>query len=65
MKLANPSKAFILLATLISVTILIAVGRITPEAGLPILSLCAGYGIGNGVGAARGQVSPKIFEPEQ
>lgn len=64
MKIANPSKAFILLATLICVTILIALERITAESGLPILTMCAGYGIGNGIGALREQKSPHIFEAQ-
>lgn len=65
MKIANPSKAFILLATLVCITLLIALGRIGAEQGLPILTMCAGYGIGNGVGALREQKSPHIFEPSQ
>ena len=62
MKLANPSKAFILLVALICVTVLMAMGRIDSSAGLPVITAFAGYGIGNGVGAKKGQNSPHIFE---
>ena len=63
MKLANPSKAFILLVALICVTVLMALGKISPEAGLPVITAFGGYGLGNGVGARTGKNSPHIFEP--
>jgi hypothetical protein len=62
MTLANPSKALILLVALIAITILMAIGKITQDAGLPIVTAIVFYGIGNGVGAKLGQQSPKIFE---
>ena len=62
MTIANPSKALILLVALIAITILVAIGKITQDAGLPILTAIVFYGIGNGVGAKLGQLSPKIFE---
>lgn len=65
MTLANPSKALILLVALIAVTILVAIGKITQDAGLPILTAIVFYGIGNGVGAKLGQQSPKIFQPKE
>lgn len=61
MKIANPSKAFILLVALICVTLLLAVGKITTEAGLPIISAITFYGIGNGVAAKTGQDSTPII----
>lgn len=63
MKLANPSKAMILLVGIICITVLMALGRIDSEAGLPVLTALSGYGIGNGIGARRGDQSPHIFEP--
>jgi hypothetical protein len=63
MKLANPSKAFILLVGLICLTVLLAIGKIETESGIPIITMIIGYGVGNGIGAARGQNSPHIFEP--
>jgi len=65
MQLANPSKALILLCSLISVTFLMAIGKITTEVATPILTGITFYGIGNGVGAARGQQAPKIFETKE
>ena len=63
MKIANPSKAFILLVALICVTVLMAMGKITSEAGLPVITAFGGYGLGNGIGARSGKNSPHIFEP--
>ena len=65
MHLANPSKALILLCALISVTVLMALNKISPEAGLPVITAFGGYGLGNGIGAAQGQRSPKIFEAKE
>jgi len=60
MQIANPSKALILLVALLSVTILMIVGRVTAEAGLPIITAFGGYGLGNGIGT-KGSPSPKMF----
>jgi hypothetical protein len=67
MQIANPSKALILLVALLCITSLVGFGKVTTEAGLPIISAIVFYGIGNGVGAKQGQQSPKIFEkkPEE
>lgn len=65
MKIANPSKAFILLVGIICITVLMALGKITSDAGLPVLTALSGYGIGNGIGARKGDQSPHIFEPAQ
>lgn len=63
MKLANPPKAAILMLGIVCITVLMALGRITSEAGLPVLTALSGYGIGNGVRARRNEPSPHIFEP--
>jgi len=60
MKLVNPSKALILLVALICITALLGLGRITTEAGLPLISAIVFYGIGNGVGAKQGGSTPII-----
>ena len=49
MTLVNPPKALILLVALICVTVLLAIGKISTEAGLPIITAIVFYGIGNGV----------------
>ena len=57
MTIANPTKAFILLVALICVTILLAVGKVSTDAGLPIITAVVFYAIGNGVGARAGEQS--------
>lgn len=61
MTIQNPPKAFILLVALICITVLLAVGKITTEAGLPIISAIVFYGIGNGVAAKTGQDSTPVI----
>ena len=61
MNIANPSKAFIALVSLICLTVLIAVDAITSDAGLPVITAIVGYAIGNGIAARQGQpVQPII-----
>jgi len=61
MTIANPPKALILLVALICVTVLMAIGKISPEAGLPVITAFGGYGLGNGIAAAKGDtVEPVI-----
>lgn len=64
MTLNNPPKAFILLVALICVTALLAIGRVSTEAGLPIISAIVFYGIGNGVAAKTGKPSEPIIGPK-
>lgn len=64
MTLNNPPKAFILLVALCCVTLLLALGRVTTEAGLPIISAIVFYGIGNGVAARGGKSSEPIIAPK-
>lgn len=64
MKISNPSKAFILLVALICVTVLIALEKVTTEAGLPIVTAVVFYGIGNGVAARQGISSSPIISPK-
>jgi hypothetical protein len=60
-KIANPTKAFLLLVSLICITGLIISGRVLAEAGLPIITYIVGYGVGNGIGAKNGDNAPQIF----
>lgn len=64
MTISNPPKAFILLVALICVTLLLALGRVSTEAGLPIISAIVFYGIGNGVAARTGKPSEPIIGPK-
>jgi hypothetical protein len=59
--LQNPSKALIALVALICVTVLIAVGSIDSDQGLPIITMIVGYAVGNGIAARKGEpVEPII-----
>lgn len=51
MTLQNPPKAIIALVALICMTVLIAVDAITPETGMPVITLIVGYAVGNGIAA--------------
>ena len=64
MNITNPPKALILLVALLCITILLIFGKVTQEAGLPMISAIVFYGIGNGVAAKGGKESPKIFGPK-
>lgn len=65
MTVANPPKALILLVALLSLVLLMAIGRVETEAGMPILTAIVFYGIGNGIAATKGVTSPKIFAPKE
>ena len=43
----NPSKALIALIGLVCMTVLIAVGSIDQDQGLPIITMIVGYSVGN------------------
>lgn len=64
MTLNNPPKALILLIALLCVTLLLAIGRVSTEAGLPIISAIVFYGIGNGVAARAGKPSEPVIAPK-
>jgi hypothetical protein len=55
----NPSKALIALVGLVCMTVLIAVGSINQDQGLPIITMIVGYSVGNGMAA----LSNKPVEP--
>ena len=63
MHVQNPPKAWIILAGLAAVTILMALGRVTSEAGLPVITAFVGYAVGNGIAARRGEPVEPIFGP--
>lgn len=64
MTISNPPKALILLAALIAITILMALGRIETDAGMPLLTAIVFYGVGNGVAARSGKPSDPIIGPK-
>lgn len=61
MTLQNPSKALIALVALICVTVLIAVGSIDSNQGLPIITMIVGYAVGNGIAAKKGDTVEPII----
>jgi len=59
--IANPSKAMIALVALICVTILLATDSVDESAGTGLIGMIAGYAVGNGIAARRGdEVTPII-----
>lgn len=61
MRIANPSKALIALVGLICITVLMAIGKLDMENGMPVLTLIIGYAVGNGIAARTGEpVQPII-----
>lgn len=61
----NPSKALIALVALICMTVLISVGAINQDQGLPIITMIVGYSVGNGMAALRDKpVEPIIKKKE-
>lgn len=60
MSIANPTKAFLALVTIVAITFLMAVNRIATEAGLGVMGTIVGYIVGNGIGAKNGTMTPVI-----
>ena len=61
MNIANPSKAMIALVALVCVTVLLATRTIDESAGTGLIGMIAGYAVGNGIAARRGdEVTPII-----
>lgn len=65
MKIAHHPKAVILVIAVIGLLVLMLAGRVTTEAGLPIISAVVFYGIGNGVAARSGITSAPIIAPKE
>ena len=61
MNIANPSKAMIALVALVCVTILLVTNSVDESAGTGLIGMIAGYAVGNGIAARRGdEVTPII-----
>lgn len=65
MKIAHHPKAVILVIAVVGLLVLMLAGRVTTEAGLPIISAVVFYGIGNGVAARSGITSAPIIAPKE
>lgn len=64
MKIAHHPKAVILGLAVVALFVLMLVGKVTSEAGLPIISAVVFYGIGNGVAAKAGISAGPIIGPK-
>ena len=64
MTIANPPKALIALVALICITVLMAIGAIDTNQGIPIITMITGYSIGNGVQARKGEPVTPIIGPK-
>lgn len=65
LNLNNPPKFYIVVLSLICITILMVVGTVDSEAGLGLLGLIVGYAVGNGIAARDGDpVEPIIGRHE-
>jgi len=62
--IANPSKAMIALVALICVTILLATDSVDQSAGTGLIGMIAGYAVGNGIAARRGEEVTPILGPK-
>lgn len=61
MNIQNPSKALIALVALVCVSVLLAVNAIDESAGTGLIGMIAGYAVGNGIAARKGEdVTPII-----
>lgn len=54
LNLNNPPKFYIVVLSLICITILMIFGTIDSDAGLGLLGLIVGYAVGNGIAARQG-----------
>ena len=64
MTIANPSKALIALVGLICITVLMAIGKLDMDNGVPIITLIIGYAVGNGIAARQGEPVQPIIGPK-
>lgn len=53
--LNNPPKFYIVILSLICITVLLVTNTIDSDAGLGLLGLIVGYGVGNGIAARQGE----------
>lgn len=61
----NPPKMYVVLLALLCITVLLITESIEPEAGLGLLGLIVGYGVGNGIAAKNDEpVDPIIGKHE-
>jgi len=61
LEINNPPKAYIVILSLICITVLMVTNTIESDSGLGLLGLIVGYAVGNGIAAKQGEpVEPII-----
>lgn len=61
LNLNNPPKFYIVILSLICITVLMVVGTVDSDAGLGLLGLIVGYAVGNGIAARDGDAVEPII----
>lgn len=64
MSIASHPKAILLALGILSVTVLMALGRVDSAAGLPVLTALSGYAVGNGVASISGKHPDPVLKPK-
>jgi len=59
--ITNPPKAFLVLAALVSITVLMATSKIDQSAGTGLLGSLIGYSVGNSIRPKNGEIVPPIL----
>ena len=64
MKIAHHPKAVILALATLGLLVLMGLGKVSDDAGLPLISAVVFYGIGNGVAAKQGITASPVIAPK-
>lgn len=60
----NPPKFWLLVLAMVGTFVLLGIGTLTSDQGLPIITAIVGYGIGNGIAARKGESVQPVFGPK-
>lgn len=60
----NPPKFWLLVLAMVGTFVLLAIGTLSGDQGLPIITAIVGYGIGNGIAARNGEPVQPVFGPK-
>lgn len=61
MRVNNPPKMYVVLLALVCLTLLLITRSIPGEAGMGLIGLIVGYGVGNGIAAKNNEPVDPIF----
>jgi|CXWL01.1.fsa_nt_gi succinate-acetate transporter protein len=62
MTVNNPPKLWLLVLVLVGLFTMLAIGKVTTDQALPIISAIVGYGIGNGIASRNGESVEPVFK---